>query len=407
MLPCFALAHDVPVTRVDSVATVMLASAQDAPHRQSRQRRFDRVALTSVFGDPLDAHTWSGAPKNLADALERFGIAVEGIHPRLSLAGKLHVAARNAVTGRGSLVRGEALLRSELSRRRLALQVSDATEQTGVRHVLHTGGWDLPAADLARGIKHYLYCDHTWALSRPYHTETQRYTPRILDSYERLERQSFADLEHIFTFGTYVRDNLISHYGVPPDRVTAVGSGMGRIAPYVGSKDYAKPSLLFVAKHYFRAKGGLLLIDAFQIAQAKRPDLALTIVGDARSRQYVPSNPAITFHSYLPWEELQRLYRESTLLVQPMLNDPWGQVYLEALVSRTPVLGLRRHGLPEILSDGGHGFLVDRADPRLLAEAILEALSDADRLARMAASGQQHVLGTYSWDTVAEKMAFP
>ena len=386
---------------------MMVAPATDTPLRQSRSRRFDRVALTSVFGDPLDARTWSGAPKNLAAALERFGVEVEGIHAHLSLVGKLQVAARNVVAGSGRPVRGEELLRSEFSRRRLAAQVAHAAAQLGVRHVLHTGGWDLPAVDLTRGVKHYLYCDHTWALARPHHIDAGHYARKALDAYERLERQSIAGLEHIFTFGNYVRDNLISHYGVPPDRITAVGSGMGRIAPYFGSKNYARPALLFVAKHQFRAKGGMLLIDAFQLAQARRPDLTLTIVGDPRSRQYVPANPAITFHSYLPWEELQRLYREATLLTQPMLNDPWGQVYLEALVSRTPVLGLRRHGLPEILAGDSYGFLVDRADPRLLADALLEALADPQRLARMAVDGQRHVIATYSWDAVAERIAFP
>ncbi|TWT12967.1 glycosyltransferase family 4 protein [Reyranella sp. CPCC 100927] len=389
------------------MTAAMVNPTQDAHARPAKVQRFDRVALTSVFGDPLNPRTWSGAPKNVADGLQRLGIGVEGIHPHLGKAGKLQVAAGNIITGRGRPISGEQILRSELARRRLAAQVADAAAQLGVRHVLHTGTMDLPAIDVARGVKHYLYCDHSWALAREHHIEAARYPRRALDAYEQLERQSLAGLEHIFTFGTYVRDNLIDHYGVPPDRVTAVGSGMGRIAPYFGSKDYARPSLLFVAKHYFRAKGGVLLIDAFLRAQAMRPDLTLTVIGDPQSRPLVPRNTAITFHTQLPWEELQRLYHQATLLVQPMLNDPWGQVYLEALVSRAPVLGLRRHGLPEIVANGRYGFLVDHADPGLLADAILDACADPDRLARMGTEGQQHTLASYSWDVVAEKIAFP
>jgi glycosyltransferase involved in cell wall biosynthesis len=298
------------------------------------------------------------------------------------------------------------LLRSEFSRRRLAMQVARAAARLGAGHVLHTGAWDLPAVDLARGVKHYLYCDHSWALARVHHADVARYSRKTLDANERLERQSLAGLEHIFTFGTYVRDNLISHYGVPPERITAVGSGMGRIPPWFGSKDYARPALLFVAKHSFRAKGGMLLLEAFRLARKRRAGLSLTIVGDGRSRKHVPDDPAITFHSHLPWEELQRLYRNATLLAEPMLNDPWGQVYLEALATRTPVLGLRRHGLPEITCDGAYGFLVDRADPQLLADAIVDALADPRRLQRMAVEGQRHVLERYSWDAVAERMAF-
>ncbi len=71
------------------------------------------------------------------------------------------------------------------------------------------------------------------------------------------------------------------------------------------------------------------------------------------------------------------------------------------MASRTPVLGLDRNGLPEITENGRHGFLVPDADPSLVAEAILDAVDDPDRLDRMGRSGQQHVLDNYSWDRVA------
>lgn len=167
---------------------------------------------------------------------------------------------------------------------------------------------------------------------------------------------------------------------------------------------YTRPHLLFIAKHLFVAKGGTLLLEAFRLARQQRPDLSLTIVGDQHSRTHVPTDPGIRVLDHLPWRELQRLLRMSTLLVQPMLNDPWGQVYLEALMSRTPVIGLRRNGLPEILENGRHGFLVDDASPDALADAILSALADPLRLAAMGLSGQQHVMQTYSWGRVAQQM---
>jgi glycosyltransferase involved in cell wall biosynthesis len=89
-----------------------------------------------------------------------------------------------------------------------------------------------------------------------------------------------------------------------------------------------------------------------------------------------------------------------------MLNDPWGQVYLEAIASLTPVMGLNRHGLPEIVDGGRLGFLVDRAEPAALAEAILNAVADPLRLAGMAEAAQRHVLENYSWKRVAERIAY-
>ena len=371
-----------------------------------RQPRFEQVAITSVFGNPRELRTWSGAPANVASGLERLGVMVKEIQPRLSRAALMAIALGDMLAGRGRPVSTEQVLRSMTTRRRLAQQVADAARRLGIDSVLHTGTLDLlPSASC--DIRHYLYCDHTWALAQRHHVHATRYTERALQAFEEAERQSLDGVAHVFTFGAYVRDNLIQHYGLAPDRVTAVGSGMGAIQPWHGAKDFARPRLLFVAKHLFQAKGGVLLVEAFRKARRRRRDLVLTIVGDPRSRAFVPDIAGIEFRAHLPWEELQRLYRESTLLVQPMLNDPWGQVYLEAMVSRTPVMGLARNGLPELLDGGRHGFLVDRADPEALAEAIVSALADPRRLERMAEQAQSYVLATHSWDRVAERILFP
>ncbi len=368
--------------------------------------RFDRVAITCVFGDPRDLRSWSGAPANVAKELERLGVTVDSIRSSMSRWEKLGVAARDMMAGLGRPISTEQVLRGLRSRHRLAAKVAEQARHIGARHVLHTGTFDLPACDLASGVKHYLYCDHSWALTRAHHIDVWRYNERAMRAFEQAEREALHGLAHVFTFGTYVRDNLIAHYGLSPDQVTAVGSGMGAIAPYQGPKRYDKPALLFVAKHLFKAKGGQLLLSAFDEAYRRRPDLRLTIVGDERSRAFVGDRPGVTLHAHLPWETLQQLYRDSTLLVQPMLNDPWGQVYLEAMASRTPVMGLNRNGLPELVDGGRHGFLVDRADPGALAEAILCAVSDPSRLERMANAAQRHVLQNYSWSRVAERIAF-
>jgi glycosyltransferase involved in cell wall biosynthesis len=368
--------------------------------------RFDRVAITCVFGDPRDLRSWSGAPANLANALERLGVSVEAIRPRIGRLAKWGVAARDMLAGLGRPLSSEQVLRGLRSRRRLAAQVADAARSLGARHILHTGTFDLPATDRASGVEHYLYCDHSWALAKAHHVHAGQYSERALAAFEQAERESLNGLSHVFTFGSYVRDNLIACYGLSPDRVTAVGSGMGAIEPYNGPKSYAKPALLFVAKHLFQAKGGVLLLEAFELARRRRPDLTLTVVGDERSRTFVGARPGITFHAHLPWNALQQLYRDATLLVQPMLNDPWGQVYLEAMASRTAVMGLDRNGLPELVDGGRHGFLVDRADPSALGEAIVNAVSDPQRLERMASTAQRHVLANYSWNRVAERIAY-
>lgn len=382
--------------------TASLAAA-DPPGVQ--RRRFERVAITSIFGDPRHPRTWSGAPNNLGCALEGLGIEVRGIHPRLSDREKLLLAGRNLLAGYPPPANGEALYRTPAARHARALKVSRQVRALGIRDVLHTGTLDLPAVDEPGEIRHYLYCDHTWDLARRYRTDLDAAGRFALSRFEALEAAAYRQMTHIFTFGAYVRRNLIEHYGVPAARVTAVGSGMGSIRPYSGPKDYRTARLLFVAKHYFEQKGGRLVLDAFRTVARQRPEARLTVVGAEPPRWLAAPMANVEFLPYVPWAQLERLFREATLLVQPMLNDPWGQVYLEALLSRTPVVGLDRNGLPEIVGRGRYGVLVAEASGDALAAAVLAALDQPNRLAAMALAGQQHVLESYSWDRVARRIA--
>src|SRR5215475_15964557 len=120
----------------------------DAVTSSFRQPRFDRVAITSVFGNPRELRTWSGAPANVASAFERLGVVVQAIQPRISRMAKARIALVDMMAGRGRPLSGEQVLRSLATRRRLAAQVDEAARQMGVRHVLHTGTLDLlPSGD--------------------------------------------------------------------------------------------------------------------------------------------------------------------------------------------------------------------------------------------------------------------
>lgn len=362
------------------------------------------LAVTSIFGHPRDPRTWSSAPANVARALEWRGLSIVGIDVSL---GRLHYAVfagAHLLARHGRLRYSEAIARGPSMRRYRARKLGNELRRLGIGQVLHTGTLDMAPTPDGDGAVHFLLCDHTWHLSLKHRPDVGNYSAKAIRDFDELERDAYLASRHIFTFGEYVRQDLVTHYGIPEHRVTAVGSGMGRVRPYTGAKDYKSGRLLFIAKHLFSEKGGDLLVDAFRLAVRERPDLTLTIVGNEKAARAAAGCRNIDVRPFVPWDELESLLWRSAVLVQPMLNDPWGQVYLEALVSATPVIGLRRNGLPEITQDGRFGFLVDRATPQAVADAILDAASQPDRLAEMGAAGQQHVLQNYSWDHVGQRI---
>src|SRR5436190_3294631 len=145
-----------------------------------RKPRFDQIAITSVFGNPRELRTWSGAPANVASALERQGLVVKEIQPRIGKIGKIGVALTDVLAGRGRPVSTEQVLRSLTTRRRLAAQVDEAARRLGVRNVMHTGTLDLLPGLGSRDIRHYLYCDHTWSLASQHHVHASHYTERAV-----------------------------------------------------------------------------------------------------------------------------------------------------------------------------------------------------------------------------------
>jgi glycosyltransferase involved in cell wall biosynthesis len=220
---------------------------------------------------------------------------------------------------------------------------------------------------------------------------------------DELDQRCYHQMEHIFSASEYVRENLIEHYKLAPEKVTVVGMGVGKIQPFTGHKDYQNGHILFVAKQGVDGhKGGPLLCEAFKIAQKKRPDLKLVIVGGEAHRGLTSGIQNVRVTGYISWDELQELYDKASLFAMPALYEPWGQVYVEALQCKAPILGLNRNSLPEITDQGKYGILIDEPVPEAVAEGLIWAFENPEKLEQMALKGQRYCLNKYSWDSVAE-----
>ncbi|WP_170761500.1 glycosyltransferase family 4 protein [Ruegeria lacuscaerulensis] len=94
------------------------------------------------------------------------------------------------------------------------------------------------------------------------------------------------------------------------------------------------------------------------LAQALRHltgEWALNIVGDGPARSEVealmaPFGSKIRFLGQLDRDALQAVYRESSLLVWPGVNEAYGMIYLEAQAHGLPVVAQDRPGVRDVLT---------------------------------------------------------
>jgi glycosyltransferase involved in cell wall biosynthesis len=289
------------------------------------------------------------------------------------------------------------------------IKVAAALRRSGASGVLYVGGLGILGVpgwlDDAK-LPRFVLCDSTF-LSR----QLQLLQPRgqrcaVRERLAENERSAIRAMTHVFCVSKCAVDDIVRQYGVGAARVTATGTGIGAIRPYHGPKDYSNGRILFVAQQRAAEKGVTLLLQAFELVHAANAMATLTIVGGGFRPLEIERMPAgVRVLPRVDVRTLQGLFEAASLFAMPAIWEPWGLVYLESLLCRTPVLGLRRNALPEITADGRFGFLVDKADPRPIASEILRALAHPELLASMGIQGQRHVTSTYTWAAMAERMS--
>jgi UDP-glucose:(heptosyl)LPS alpha-1,3-glucosyltransferase len=208
-----------------------------------------------------------------------------------------------------------------------------------------------------------------------------RHRRTLLDTEARL--LSSPDEPSLMAFSQGVRQDLVSHFGVQPDRVVVSRLGIDpsifRPSPSADAADSVPiaPTRLVFAGHNFALKGlGALIRAVGQLAGAGM-DVRLTVAGSDRTGPFEQiadtcgAGSRILFAGNLTQPELARLFQGSHSLVHPTFYDPFPRVILEALACGCQVVTTRRCGGAEIVREGINGELI--GNPRDV-EAIAEAI---------------------------------
>lgn len=248
------------------------------------------------------------------------------------------------------------------------------------------------------GVPHFLHTDHTHLsnLSSP------DFDPRRLrpEAWIRLERNLYENASRIFTRSSDVSADLVNHYAIPAEKVVCARFGTNaRVDPgFKPANDgYANQRILFIGRDWER-KGGPALLQAFSEVRESHPAAELVIVG---------AKPEITMPNCrvlgdMPMDRLSALYASASIFCVPSLSEPFGVVFLEAMMHRLPVIASRIGALPDMVQEGVTGRLVTPNDPSSLARSLIELLADADLCRRMGDAGYAHAASNYSWKKVGE-----
>jgi len=109
----------------------------------------------------------------------------------------------------------------------------------------------------------------------------------------------------------------------------------------------------------------------------------------------------------LPHNKLTAALTHADLFLCPSIYEPLGIVNLEAMGCETAVLASRVGGIPEVVSHGITGELVDYDETNIskfesgISEAITRLMSDPELLTRYGKAGRLRASSEFGWDAVA------
>ena len=111
----------------------------------------------------------------------------------------------------------------------------------------------------------------------------------------------------------------------------------------------------------------------------------------------------VVFVGKVDRQALLNEYREADFLVLPSLFEPFGIVVLEAMATGLPVVASRVGGIPEVVRDGRTGILVEPANARALADALMELCRDENLRITMGADAKDRA-AAFDWKTITPRI---
>ena len=216
------------------------------------------------------------------------------------------------------------------------------------------------------------------------------------------ERSIYHNAKINFTFSTNIQRSIINDYGCPAEKVKCIYAGSNvpqTKEPSLNNDNYQNKNIIFVGV-YWERKGGPDLLKAFEKVLIVHPDAKLTIVGCSPSVDI----PNCNVVGKIKVEELDKYYLNSSIFCLPTKREPFGIVFIEAMMHKLPIVSNRIGALPDFVTDNENGFLVDAGDLDALAEALIKLLDNPAMCKEFGEKGFSKVENTYTWAKVGERL---
>jgi len=240
------------------------------------------------------------------------------------------------------------------------------------------------------------------------------------------ERLNYRASSHLICVAPQIRNRIVGHYRLPPDKVSVILNGVNSDRMPVMDPKEAKRHIgldpgfhtVGFVGHFFPWDGIEYLIEAAARIIKEIENVRFLIIGHGPWGEHLPElatrkglDKYFIFTGKVPWERLYLYVNAFDVATAPYskaINFQSGRSSLKILeyfACKKPVVASQTEVIPEVvdLTERGLGIVVKPEDATALAEAILRLLKDEELRKEMGQEGRDYVERERSWKIVAQK----
>lgn len=204
----------------------------------------------------------------------------------------------------------------------------------------------------------------------------------------------------VAVYTAYYRDWLISHGVVGREKIDVVPI---MHEPDLRPIEARVPSRIGFVAHDFNAKGGQVLLKAFQIVKSKAPQAELWVVGSGRPADVGDMSGVQWLGQVDRVRLLGEVMPSFDVFAYPTPHDCFSYVMLEAMAAGCAIATSDYVSMPEAVDYGKAGMVSPVGDHAKLAENII-ALLDPDTNMRFRQAARRRFAEYFSYNAVAPKL---
>jgi glycosyltransferase involved in cell wall biosynthesis len=226
----------------------------------------------------------------------------------------------------------------------------------------------------------------------------------------RLQQMIIAQAQFV-AMTKVIEDNLRAA-GVPAEKIHRIPNGIaaGEVGPPKRNTDVSgsPPTVLFVGNLYQQpAKGIDILLKAWKVIQAGRPEAVLKVVGEGDLPAYQAYAEKLGIADTVRFLGKQAnaaaFYQEAQVFVLPSRREGMSNALMEAMLAGLPCVATDISGSQDLIQSGVNGLLVPPADIEALAKGIEYMLAHPAEARQMGLRARQTIIEKNDIRVVADE----